>query len=126
MQGLDNLIIILIIIILWSGDTIMIRVWIRFLAKKKWNKCKKTYPYFSGNIIQKLFLHGLRGSMDITAVILTYIFNISALLGIGTGIWSLISPENMIAEDSFRIIIGVWLFSYLLKCLVLYFSPPEF
>ncbi len=64
--------------------------------------------------------------MDITAVILTYIFNISALLGIGTGIWSLISPENMIAEDSFRIIIGVWLFSYLLKCFVLYFSPPEF
>ena len=126
MQGLDNLIIILLIIILWSGDTIMIRVWIRFLAKKKWNKCKKTYTYFSGNIIQKLFLYGLRGQIDITAVILTYIFNISALLGIGTGIWSLISPENMIAEYSFRIIIGVWLFSYLLKCCVLYFSPPEF
>ena len=104
----------------------MIRVWIRLRAKKKWNKCKNTYPYFSGNIIQKLFLYGLRGQIDITAVILTYIFNISAFLGIGTGIWSLFSPENIVAEYSFRIIIGLWLFSYLLKCFVLYYSFPEF
>lgn len=126
MHGLDNLIIVLMIIILWLGDTIMIRVWIRLRAKKKWNKCKNTYPYFSGNIIQKLFLYGLRGQIDITAVILTYIFNISAFLGIGTGIWSLFSSENIVAEYSFRIIIGLWLFSYLLKCFVLYYSFPEF
>lgn len=117
---------ILAIIFLWIFDTLLIRVWIRLRAKKKWNKCKNTYPYFSGNIIQKLFLYGLRGQIDITAVILTYIFNISAFLGIGTGIWSLFSPENIVAEYSFRIIIGLWLFSYLLKCFVLYYSFPEF
>lgn len=126
MHGLDNLIIVLMIIILWTGDTIMIRVWIRLRAKKKWNKCKNTYPYFSGNIIQKLFLYGLRGQIDITAVILTYVFNISSFLGVLMGIWGIICPENIIVEYIFRGILGVWLINSICKDLVFYYSPPEF
>lgn len=126
MHGLDNLIIVLMIIILWLGDTIMIRVWIRLRAKKKWNKCKNTYPYFSGNIIQKLFLYGLRGQIDITAVILTYVFNISSFLGVLMGIWGIICPENIIVEYIFRGILGVWLINSICKDLVFYYSPPEF
>lgn len=126
MAWYDGLAGILAIIFLWIFDTLLIRVWIRLRAKKKWNKCKKTYPYFSGNIIQKLFLHGLRGAIDTTIIVLTYIFNISSFLGVLMGIWGIICPKNIIVEYIFRGILGVWLINSICKDLVLYYSPPEF
>ena len=49
------------IVLLWAFDTMLLRMLIKSRAKKKWNKCKREYPYFSANFIQKIFLYGLRG-----------------------------------------------------------------
>lgn len=117
---------ILALVIGWGFDTFVMYFLIRSRAQKKWNKCKRLYPYFSGNILQKIFLYGLKGEIDISIVVLTYITNISCLLGVVTGIWCIISPENIIVEYVFCTDLGVWLFVSICKNVILYLSPPEF
>ena len=123
---LDDLLVVLLIIILWAGDTFFIKMWIRLSAKKKWNKCKREYPYFSANFIQKIFLYGLRGTLDVATIVLTYIFHISSFVGFITGIFAIIFPEEIIVEYLFRVSIGVFIFSHCFKLFFLYKTPPKF
>ena len=126
MDWYDVLAGILAVVILWMFDTFLIQRLIRSRAKKKWNKCKRLYPYFSGNILQKIFLYGLRGTIDITVVILTYVFNIGCFLGVVTGIGCIICPENIIVKYIFCADLGIWLLASIIKDWILYLSPPEF
>lgn len=106
MKWYDSLAGIIAGIALWALQTFAFMLYIRLTARKKWNKNKRTYPYFSNNFVKKLFLLGLNGSVDIIVIVLTFIFNMSAFLSVISGVLSIIT-NNLMVEYCFRISLGI-------------------
>lgn len=99
---------------LWAFQVLLFMLYIRLSAKKKWNKNKRLYPYFSNNFVKRLFLLGLRGSVDITVIILTFIFNIITFLTVISGIGVIIT-SNLIVEYCFRSGLGIEIVCFLIR-----------
>lgn len=121
MNWYDSLAGIIAGLLLWVFQDLLIMLYIHLNAKKKWNKNKRTYPYFSSNILKKLFLLGLRGAIDIAVIVLTFIFNISAFLSVISGVWNIIA-NNLIVEYCFRISLGIEVVCFTIRGLVFCFT----
>ena len=122
MDFLDTLIVLIILPIMWVLFTIPLMINIRYEARKKYRKNEKKYPYFHYPVYKKLFLLGLRGALNTSVVVMTFIFNISLVLCMVFGIWEIISG-NLIISYCFRAVLGVYGISWFLK-LALYLGCP--
>ena len=54
MNWYDSLAGIIAELLLWAFQDLLIMLYIHLNAKKKWNKHKRTYPYFSNNFVKKI------------------------------------------------------------------------
>ena len=125
MSFIDVLLTLILLIIGWFIFTFAIIIHLRVEAKKKWNKNKENYPYFQKNMFYKLWLFGLKGVINPLLPLFTFIYNISTLTLCFTGIWYMISP-NEIIFCIFRVAVVAYGVSLLLKLIFYAWDPPSF
>ena len=102
----------------------LIMLQVHLYAKKRWNKNVKTYPYFSYPAHKKIFLLGLKGALSSGATILTILQHIVTILSIAFCVWLCVSQNEIIFYCS-RIICGIALLLFLLRCGWQWASPPN-
>lgn len=125
MKNIDVLLGIILLSICWLIFSVLILLHIRAEAKKKWHKNEEIYPYFHYPFYKKIFLLGLKGAISFSNVIATFLFNISLIVLLVSGIWYLIAP-NTILMFIYRIDCGVYLVAFLLKIGLYGFKPIKF
>ncbi len=122
---IDTLLTIIICFLVWVAYSGIIMVHIRLEAKKKWKKNEEQFPYFHYPFYKKLFLLGLKGCINTSIVVVSFILNISVLLILCLGIWHLIVP-NIYLSYCLRLVVGIYGVSFILKLILFLCMPLRF
>lgn len=110
---IDTIFSMIILVLGWSMYLVIFLSCIRIEARKRWRKNERLYPYFHYPWYKKMFLLGLKGALHPFHVVTRFMWNISMLIMLCSGICVMIFP-NIIVGYICRINGGLYLISMFL------------